>query len=60
MYPAARYLEALIREFDEKFCGAKKEKKIIDFNDIEHYALEILEHEEGGGGIPGKIHPAFL
>lgn len=60
VYPAARYLEALIREFDEKFCGAKKEKKIIDFNDIEHYALEILEHEEAAAEYREKFTCIFV
>ena len=32
----------------EKYEQAKKEKNIIDFNDIEHYALSILLTEEEG------------
>ncbi len=32
----------LVLEFDRRMQGAKQEKKIIDFSDMEHYALEIL------------------
>jgi len=48
MYENLRLLKELIIEFSEKFALSKKEKNIIDFNDIEHFALEILiaENEE--------------
>ena len=41
-------IQKLVFEFTEKFTKAKREKNIIDFNDIEHLALKILvdENEE--------------
>lgn len=60
VYPAARHLEGLVREFDEAFRAAKQEKKIIDFNDIEHYALEILEHEEAAAEYRAKFACIFV
>ena len=32
----------LVLEFDRRVQAAKQEKKIVDFGDMEHYALEIL------------------
>ncbi len=58
--PLARYLEELLLEFDRRFQAAKREKNIIDFNDIEHYALEILEHEEAAGEYRDKFACIFV
>ncbi len=33
-------------EFDKAFNEAKREKNIIDFNDMEHFAVEILQDEK--------------
>ena len=42
MYPILKELEKIIIEFSNIFALRKKEKNIIDFNDIEHFALKIL------------------
>ena len=42
MYETLAILKNLVLEFDEKFVNAKKEKNMIDFHDIEHFALQIL------------------
>ena len=41
-------LEGLVREYGLRFAGAKAEKNILDFNDLEHCALDILVVNEGG------------
>ncbi len=46
MYPILKKLENLILEFDTEFSKAKRERNIVDFSDIEHFALKILENEE--------------
>ena len=46
MYKTLLNLANLVLEFTEKFKQVKKEKNIIDFNDIEHLALEILVNKE--------------
>ena len=46
MYETLLNLANLVLEFTEKFKQAKKEKNIIDFNDIEHLTLEILVNKE--------------
>jgi len=38
----ARTLEGLVRDYHRIFLEKKRELKLIDFNDIEHYCLEIL------------------
>jgi ATP-dependent helicase/nuclease subunit A len=35
----------MIVEFGEKFTKRKKEKNIVDFSDVEHFALKILLDE---------------
>ncbi len=42
-------LKNVVLKFDEAFKEKKRNKNIIDFSDIEHYALEILvrQNEEG-------------
>ena len=46
MYKTLQSLSNLVLEFTEKFKQAKREKNIIDFNDIEHMALEILVNKD--------------
>ena len=45
MYEILTKLEKLILEFGEKFTKRKKEKNIVDFSDVEHFALKILLNE---------------
>lgn len=45
MYSILKALKNLVLEFSEAFSKAKREKNIIDFNDIEHLALKILVNE---------------
>ncbi len=36
----------VVKKVDEKFKALKSEKGLLDFNDLEHYALELLDYEE--------------
>ena len=47
MYNILIELKKIILEFSKNFSIEKKEKNIIDFNDIEHFALKILLGEDG-------------
>lgn len=40
-------LTEITLRFMDKFQEAKAEKKIVDFGDIEHFALQILKNEDG-------------
>lgn len=48
MYTILKRLENIIYKFSDLFEKKKREKNIIDFNNIEHFALEILIKEENG------------
>ncbi len=48
MYPILKELQKLVNEFSIEFTEKKREKNVIDFNDIEHLALKILVKEEDG------------
>lgn len=37
----------LAKEFYERFTARKREKNIVDFNDLEHLALQILVEKDG-------------
>ena len=47
MYEVLTKLEKIILEFGKKFEKRKKEKNIVDFSDVEHFALKILLDENG-------------
>ena len=36
----------LAQEFGRRFRAKKKEKNVVDFHDLEHFALEILTEPE--------------
>ena len=39
-------LVRLVNKFDEKFSALKRSKNILDFSDLEHYALKLLIDED--------------
>ena len=45
----------LVFEFKRRFQNTKKEKNILDFNDMEHFALQILVKKENGEFIPTEL-----
>lgn len=51
MYGILNTIKQLVIEFTEKFAVRKKEKNIVDFNDIEHFALKILLKKDENGEI---------
>ena len=56
MYVTLKTLEKVILEFSKKYQENKKEKNIIDFNDIEHFALKILvKKDDNGSYIPTDV-----
>jgi len=48
-------LVELTLEFSRRLQEKKQEKKILDFSDMEHYALDILFSEEEGKMVPSKV-----
>ncbi len=56
MYNILLKLKNIILEFDEEFTKSKRERNIVDFNDIEHFALKILLTEQGEPSIVAKMY----
>lgn len=52
--PVATLIE-LVLEFDRRMKLKKQERKIIDFSDMEHYALDILLTREEGQIRPSSV-----
>ncbi|MDD6795652.1 MAG: helicase-exonuclease AddAB subunit AddA [Clostridiaceae bacterium] len=46
VYPYMKKLCELIIEFEQRFGEAKKEKGALDFNDLEHLCLKILNNKD--------------
>lgn len=56
MYETLSNLKSLTNEFEARFLEKKREKNIIDFHDIEHFALKILiQKNEEGEYVPTEV-----
>lgn len=51
VHPVMETLVKLVKEFSMKFQETKADKNIIDFNDIEHFALNILISKDENGEV---------
>ncbi|MBQ6991896.1 MAG: helicase-exonuclease AddAB subunit AddA [Clostridia bacterium] len=49
MYEILKKIENIVLNFSCEFQKVKREKNIVDFNDIEHFALKILVTENENG-----------
>ena len=59
MYPVLVKLKHLIFQFGEEFSKRKRNKNIVDFNDIEHLALNILIKNEDGKVEPTEVAKTY-
>lgn len=50
-----KVLVDLVQMFSKAFTEEKRKKNIIDFEDMEHYALAILTEEKDGQLIPSEV-----
>ncbi|NLW90587.1 MAG: helicase-exonuclease AddAB subunit AddA [Syntrophomonadaceae bacterium] len=46
IYPYLEYLYQMTEDYSRLFQIKKAEKSLLDFNDLEHFALEVLKHAE--------------
>ncbi|PZN12306.1 MAG: helicase, partial [Bacillota bacterium] len=53
--PLAAALVGLVKEFDRALSSAKQERGLIDFTDMERYALRLLLDPDAG---PGELRPS--
>ena len=60
MYPLMKCLSSLVIEFSNRYRDKKREKDILDFNDLEHLCLEILIDKDEEGNIkPSQVALEF-
>lgn len=60
MYPIIKELSYLTIEFMERYNKKKREKNILDFNDLEHLCLQILiDISDDGEVTPSKVAREF-
>lgn len=55
-----KMLESLVVEFGNRYRDEKKERGLMDFGDIEHYAYEILKDEEVSRYYREKFEHIFV
>lgn len=60
LYPTLKYLYQLVMDFGNLYTEKKNEKGIVDFNDLEHYALRILENEKAAKEYMDRFHYIFI
>ncbi|KUG03978.1 atp-dependent nuclease, subunit a [hydrocarbon metagenome] len=60
IHPFMEYLCDLILKFSALYRHKKNERNILDFNDLEHYALEILKDISAAGEYRKKYLQIFV
>ena len=56
LYKIVKSISETVLKFEDAYSNKKRDKGIIDFNDIEHFALKILiQKDEDGNDIPSDI-----
>lgn len=61
VYPFMKTLASTTLEFSKRFNEKKREKNILDFNDLEHLCLKILiDRDEDNKIIPSKVAEHFM
>ncbi len=59
MYEILKNLKDIIIEFEEEYAKLKREKNVIDFNDIEHFALKTLVKKENEKYVPADVAKSY-
>ncbi|ARF18265.1 helicase-exonuclease AddAB subunit AddA [Sporosarcina ureae] len=55
MAPLMHTLVGLVKDFTTRYQALKEERGLVDFSDLEHYALQILSEEVDGKRVPSDI-----
>lgn len=56
----AAFIMELVLDFDERFRLAKKDAGVIDFSDIEHFAIKLLDEESVADFYSKKFEYIFV
>lgn len=57
---AAYVYRSLLEDFEERYREAKRDRGVMDFGDIEHYAIDVLSHEEARAHYRDKFAYIFI
>ncbi|AKL96784.1 ATP-dependent helicase/nuclease subunit A [Clostridium aceticum] len=60
LHPLMIYLYDMVVSFEKIYGEKKRERGIVDFNDLEHYALEILENEKAAREYRDRFQYIFI
>lgn len=55
----SKMLLTLAQEFGRRFAKKKQERNLLDFSDLEHFALQILVRKEDGKEVPTEAALSF-
>ncbi|PKK96136.1 MAG: helicase-exonuclease AddAB subunit AddA [Tenericutes bacterium HGW-Tenericutes-4] len=58
--PLFEKLLELVVAFDNEYKKLKKERAVLDFNDLEHYTLQILQNESIQNSIKNRYEYVFI
>ena len=53
-------LMKIVKKFDEIYSNEKKDENGLDFSDLEHFALKVLDDEQALEEIKGKFKYVFI
>ncbi len=56
----ARALASVLLRFDEVYSGYKQEAGVLDYNDLEHFALKVLRNEDARAAVREKYQYVFV
>lgn len=59
-FEKGKVLHQILVCFHETYSALKREKSLLDFSDIEHFAIEILRNPEAAGEYREKFHYIFI
>ena len=60
MAPMMHTLVGLVIDFGERYGQVKMDRGLVDFSDLEHFALQILAQEQDGELMPSDIASDYL
>ena len=58
-YPFIKKLVEITLDFSDRFSKSKRDRNMLDFNDLEHLCLKILMNGEDNKIVPSKIAENF-
>ena len=59
-YENTVYYLRLLQEFENRYDAKKREKKVIDFSDMEHIAVRILKNDEAADTLRRRFRFIFV